>query len=143
MYQYSLEFFVRLFKKRLESTPKKEQVSERLKVLLTDITESFYTNICRGLFEKDKLLFSFMIASKIQLTAGKINAKEWNFFLRGSLSEVDFNLEEMPKFITEKVYQPCVQLYNIAPGFKNLLDDLKAPENKANWEKIMEAENPT
>jgi len=27
MYQYSLEFFVKLFKKRLESTPKKEQVS--------------------------------------------------------------------------------------------------------------------
>lgn len=118
-------------------------MSERLKVLINDVTESFYTNICRGLFEKDKLLFSFMIASKIQLTAGKINAKEWNFFLRGSLSEVEFNIEEMPKFITEKVYRPCVQLFNLTPGFKHLLDDLSAPESKSGWEKIMEAENPT
>jgi len=68
--------------------------------LINDITESFYTNICRGLFEKDKLLFSFMIASKIQLSANKINAKEWNFFLRGSLSEVELDVEEIPKFLT-------------------------------------------
>jgi dynein heavy chain len=49
----------------------------------------------------------------------------------------------MPKFLTEKVYKPCVQLVNLTPGFKHLLDDLKAPENKPMWEKIMEAENPS
>ncbi len=41
-----------------------------------------------------------MIASKIQLSANKINAKEWNFFLRGSLSEVELDIEEIPKFLT-------------------------------------------
>lgn len=68
-----------------------------------------------------------MIASKIQLTAGKINAKEWNFFLRGSLSEVEYNQEEIPKFLNDKIYKPLVQLYNTSPAFKNLLDELKAP----------------
>lgn len=74
-----------------------------------------------------------MIASKIQLSAGKINPKEWNFFLRGSLSEVEYSPEEIPKFLTDKVYKPLVQLFNTSPAFKNLIDELKAPENKQTW----------
>ena len=82
MYQYSLDFFMKLFKRRLEVTPKKDVLQERINLLITDITESFYLNICRGLFEKDKLLYSFMMASKIQIYDNNINDAEWNFFLR-------------------------------------------------------------
>lgn len=37
-----------------------------------------------GLFEKDKLVFSFMLCSEIMRTAGDIDMDEWNFFLRGA-----------------------------------------------------------
>jgi dynein heavy chain, axonemal len=73
MYQYSLEYFMKLFKRRLEITEKREKVTERISLLIGDITESFYLNICRGLFEKDKLLYSFMIASKILIYDQLIN----------------------------------------------------------------------
>ena len=53
--------------------------------MINDITESFYINICRGLFEKDKLLYSFMIATKIQIYDKVINDDEWNFYLRGAI----------------------------------------------------------
>jgi len=56
--------------------------------LIEDITLSFYLNICRGLFEKDKLLYSFLIATKIQLYDNIINPIEWEFFLRGSSGQV-------------------------------------------------------
>lgn len=68
-------------------TEKKEVLQERIDLLIEDITESFYTNICRGLFEKDKLLYSFLIACKIMLYDHKINPIEWNFFLRGSTGD--------------------------------------------------------
>ncbi len=73
MYQYSLDYFIKIFKRRLEVTEKKEVLKERIDLLIDDITESFYINICRGLFEKDKLLYSFMIASKIRLETGYIS----------------------------------------------------------------------
>ena len=73
MYQYSLEFFVTLFKIRLDSTEKVDDVEKRCQILIEDVTISLYVNICRGLFEKDKLLYAFMLASKIQRNEGDIH----------------------------------------------------------------------
>ena len=102
-------YFMKLFKRRLELTEKKEEVQERADLLIEDITESFYTNICRGLFEKDKLLYSFMIATKIQIYDKKINPIEWGFFLRGSSGEPQLP-QNLPKWATEKTYKDLMNL---------------------------------
>ncbi len=39
---------------------------------------------CRGLFEKHKLVFSFMLCADIMRQAGDITDAEWNYFLRGA-----------------------------------------------------------
>jgi dynein heavy chain len=58
-------------------TEKLPKLQERLHVLLKDITESFYTNVSRGLFEKDKLLYSFMITVQIERNAQTVSDSEW------------------------------------------------------------------
>jgi len=54
--------------------------------LIDDITKNVYRNICRGLFEKDKLIFSYIMAVRIALQSGSIKQSEWNFFLSGAIN---------------------------------------------------------
>jgi dynein heavy chain len=128
MYQYSLDYFMKLFKRRLEVTEKKELLQERIELLINDITESFYINICRGLFEKDKLLYSFMIATKIQIYDKVINDIEWNFYLRGAIQAPEAT-EPCPSFLTEKVYADVRSVSVITPSFKSVLKEVTDKKN--------------
>jgi dynein heavy chain len=52
--------------------------------LINVITKIIFTNISRGLFERDKLIFSFLIATSIDRNSGKIDPISWNLLLRGA-----------------------------------------------------------
>jgi len=55
MYQYSLTWFVNLFIMSIEASEKSENLETRLGNLREHFTYSLYCNICRSLFEKDKV----------------------------------------------------------------------------------------
>jgi dynein heavy chain len=123
MYQYSLEYFVALFKLRLDKTEKSEDVKVRCDILKKDITISMYENICRGLFEKHKLLFAFMISCKIDRNEGRISKFEWNYFCRGSPNLSEEELQGKPDFITTtNQWTQLIGLQNVGrcfTGFKS------------------------
>jgi dynein heavy chain len=45
--------------------------------------------VCRSLFEKHKLLFSFLLTTKILFGDNKIDPVEWRFFLAGPSGTID------------------------------------------------------
>ncbi|KAF1784691.1 P-loop containing nucleoside triphosphate hydrolase [Phytophthora cactorum] len=73
MYQFSLEYFDRLFIKSLNEAPVKRNLSERLVGLQHHITLAVYRNICRGLFKAHKQLFALVVCLKIMISAGELN----------------------------------------------------------------------
>ncbi|CAM9936766.1 unnamed protein product [Ectocarpus sp. 6 AP-2014] len=85
MYQYSLKFYKDLFSQRLQKAEKNDEVSARLRILIDDVSLNMFTNICRGLFEKDKMIYAFMIAVGILRQAGKVSDQEWRTLLVGAV----------------------------------------------------------
>jgi dynein heavy chain len=106
MYQFSLRYFTQLFNATIENSTKSVDLNQRLQTILDSTTENIYTNVSRykfkskiiiikfhfpfffllsGLFEKDKLVFSFLLCAEILKLEGLINEVEWNFLLRGGL----------------------------------------------------------
>jgi dynein heavy chain len=84
MYQYSLQFYAGLFRLRLKNATPEEDFNKRLDILMDDVTRNMYINICRGLFEAHKILYSFMIAVDIQKEKNELSETEWKMYLLGA-----------------------------------------------------------
>ena len=65
MYQYSLQFYISLFQSALVESAPGEDVDERIRNILETFQFSLYKKICRSLFAKDQLLFSFIMCLKL------------------------------------------------------------------------------
>jgi dynein heavy chain len=124
MYNYSLEFFSKLFNRRLDKSEKSDKLEKRLDILINDITESFYTNICRGLFERDKLLYSFLNSSSILKRSNDITIDEWNFFLRGSSTDFSASVRDVD-YISDEVYKKLLGLEESHGNFVGILNSFK------------------
>ena len=83
MYQYSLEYFTGRFKYCIDSADQADDTDTRIQNLISFLTLFVYNNICRGLFERDKMMFSFVMCAQILRNRGDIANSEWLRLLRG------------------------------------------------------------
>jgi len=147
MYQYSLQYFAGLFQMRLQQSEKSEDISRRIDILLKDFTEFIYVNICRGLFEDHKLLFSFLMSAQLLrhrnhplfLNKTPIALSEWNFYLRGLeaakslLGELEEEPEGRPEWLSPLAWRKldALERMTIADGseaFVGLKTDIQTSD---------------
>ena len=63
-------------------------MNQRLENLNDYLTYSLYENVCRSLFEKHKLLFSFLLTYKILTGFDQMDQAEWRYLLAGPSGEI-------------------------------------------------------
>lgn len=85
MYQFSLEFYITLFENSIKKSNSSEQLNERITNINDYHVYAVYENVCRGLFEQHKLLFSFQICIKLLIMENKIDIDEFEFLLNGGI----------------------------------------------------------
>jgi len=142
MYQYSLQYFIALYQKRVSESEKSDDLPTRLDILLDDILKSVYVNICQGLFEAHKVLFSFLMNVQMYRAENKINTDEWLFFVRGpspGAVEMAENPDEKKMLISDYVWETLNKGMSCYTDItKDLLDDAKRPD----WMKWIDSFTP-
>ncbi|XP_063366022.1 dynein axonemal heavy chain 1-like [Cydia amplana] len=138
MYQYSLEWFVKLFIRSMAETEPNEDIIERVETIIEHFTFLLYVNVCRSLFEKHKLLFAFLLCARILMDKGVIRHTEFNFLLNGGKIEEELENPE-PKWISERMWLDMQQLASV-PTMKAFVDDF--PSQLKHFKGYYDSMNP-
>ncbi|XP_055509862.1 dynein axonemal heavy chain 17-like [Leucoraja erinacea] len=136
IYQFSLKAFHVVFENAISRSAPADELEERVINLTEEITYLVFVYTTRGLFERDKLIFTAQVAFQVYLMKKEINPLHLDFLLRfpfkvGATSPVDF--------LSHQGWGGILVLAEMAQ-FKNLDSDIEGSANR--WKKIVESEAP-
>ncbi|GMH70086.1 hypothetical protein TrRE_jg13191 [Triparma retinervis] len=139
MYQYSLQWFTGFFVRCIGNTPSASDTPQRLENLNNFFTYALYQNICRSLFERHKMLFSFLLTIKIMQGDDKVDAGEWRFLISGmALGGVEGENPD-PDWIDANCWNSILGLSSL-PFFKGFEKDFV--DNLPKWKRIFDSNEP-
>ncbi|CAJ1083860.1 dynein axonemal heavy chain 3 [Xyrichtys novacula] len=127
MYQYSLTWFLNLYLYSIANSVKSEDVAERINNIVDHFTLSIYNNVCRSLFEKDKLLFSLLLTVGIMQGKGLIDDQVWRFLLTGGIALDNPHPNPAPEWLSDKSWSEIVRaskLPNLDGFFEHVQDNI-------------------
>lgn len=131
-----------LFIRSIQQAPKSDSLEERLKAINNHFTYSLYLNICRSLFEKDKLLFAFLLTVRIMLSQGQLAPAAYAFLLTGGVGVQEKQVAKPANtnWLSEKSWGEICRAPNVTSSFLDLPDTVAAAP--AEWQPLAESVEP-
>ena len=141
MYQYSLEFFKRIFKNVLDTSKRSsDNVEDQCEIFINDLTYAVFSNVSRGLFANHREVFSFLIATSLLRSTNEITPEKWTLFLRGPPEVSDLSkFDERNDDIEERIWMKCCSLSECSkdfPCFAGIHSHINANYNQ--WRSFIE-----
>lgn len=140
MYQNSLKQFLNIFDNSITKSARSNVTEERILIILRYLTYEVWAFTSRSLYERHKLLFTLMLAIKIDFYKGVITYTEFMSFIKGGAS-LDLNaVTPKPfKWILDITWLNLVEISKLKP-FSEMLK--KIENNEREWKLWYEAEKP-
>jgi len=140
MYQTSLAQFTELFMKSMDVAEKAALASKRVQNIIDAMTYIVYRYVNKGLYERDKLLFVFIVAVKIMVTAGLLDQSEVQLFLRGGAALDIANVRKKPTWMSNESWLNVIALSDGVAFYKSLPENIVRSESQ--WRRWYEDNEP-
>ncbi|CAG5123509.1 unnamed protein product, partial [Candidula unifasciata] len=118
---------------------KSKALEKRIRFLADHFTYSLYCNVCRSLFEKDKLVFSFILCSNILRAKNEMEQSEFIFFLTGGVGLENKIANPAAKWLSDSSWDELCRLSDLK-AFKGLSQHFA--DNVDNWENYYTSKEP-
>jgi dynein heavy chain len=139
MYQYSLVWFTKLYVRAIGNAAGSSDVQVRLQNINDKFTFSLYNNICLSLFERHKLLFSFIMSIKILQGDDMVNAQEYRFLLSGiTTSQIESDLPESD-WLEINIWSDFMYMSSL-DAFKDFSEEF--PKQLDGWQRVFDSSEP-
>nr|CAB3238531.1 dynein beta chain, ciliary-like [Phallusia mammillata] len=136
IYQFSLKAFSVVFLRAIELTPQFDSVDERVTNLIDTVTYETFAYTSRGLFEKDKLIFTALVAFQVLQMRGDLDTRDLETLLRFPTSQP---MTSPVDFLTNQAWG-VIKAMSILDEFLNLDRDIEGSPKR--WKKLVDSEAP-
>uniref|UniRef100_A0A4W5QVG2 Dynein axonemal heavy chain 1 n=1 Tax=Hucho hucho TaxID=62062 RepID=A0A4W5QVG2_9TELE len=138
MYQYSLEWFLGIFMSGIANSERADTVEQRIININEFFTFSLYSNVCRSLFEKHKLMFAFLLVSVLILCLCSTCQSEWRYLLAGGMPQQQLTNPAV-RWLSERAWQDILGL-SALPTFNSLAESF--PKYMKAFRRIFDSSEP-
>ncbi|XP_047128116.1 dynein axonemal heavy chain 8 isoform X1 [Hydra vulgaris] len=140
MYQIALQQFLNIFDMSMAKSEKSPIPAKRISNITEFLTFEVYKFAVRGLYEKDKFMFTLLLSLKIDIGKGSVKTEEFSCFIKGGAALDLKSVQPKPyKWISDMTWLNLVQLSKL-PTFSGILDQVS--RNESAWKSWLDKDNP-
>ena len=153
MYQYSFDWFTKVFRSSIENSNKSNNIEKRLRYLKDHLTYSLFCQVSYSLQDEDGLIFAFLLCCKLMIKENKVPAQGLAMLIKlwkvvttediASSNDNDKSKEVLPPgldWLGQSAWDFLHEYSSHFPEMKGLCNDFV--DSNARWKLLYEAKEP-